>query len=117
MVKKVGQRRFLLKCGYTEEQLDHMAPGTAHNIISEIEKANRARRDTEQCAKQEADEKAEVETLREALEYFVGMHGFTLQRYKDEDDGTVEYSCNGYVVDEDTMKVLVQAKKLIGWWE
>jgi hypothetical protein len=45
------------------------------------------------------------------------MHGFTLERYKDEDDGTVEYSCNGYDVDEDTMKVLVQAKKLIGWWE
>ena len=117
MVKKVGQRRFLLKCGYTEEQLNHMAPGTAHNIIGEIEKANRARREVDQRSKQEAEEKAEVETLREALEYFAGMHGFTLQRYTDEDDGIVEYSCNGYVVDEDTMKVLVQAKKLIGWWE
>ena len=57
------------------------------------------------------------EILIEALEYFAGMHGFTLERYKDEFDGTVEYSCNGCVVDEDTMKVLVQAKKLIGWWE
>ena len=57
------------------------------------------------------------EILIEALEYFAGMHGFTLERYKDEDDGTVEYSCNGYVVDEDTMKVLVQAKQLIDWWE
>lgn len=117
MVKKAGQRRFLLKCGYTNEQLDRMTPGTAHNIISEIEKANCARRDAEQRAKQEAAEKAEVEILREALEYFVGMHGFTLERYKDEDDGTVEYSCNGYVVNEETMKVLVKAKKLIGWWE
>ena len=114
MVKKVGQRRFLLKCGYTNEQLDRMAPGTAHNIISELEKANCARREAEQRAKQ----KAEVETIRAALEYFAGMRGFTLERYKDEDDNsTVEYSCNGYVVDEDTFKVLYQAKKLIDWWE
>lgn len=57
------------------------------------------------------------EILKEALEYFAGMHGFKLERYKDEEDCSIEYSCNGYVVDEDTMKVLVQAKELIGWWE
>ena len=45
MVKKVGQRKFLLKCGYTDEQLNHMTPHEAHNIISEIEKANRAKRE------------------------------------------------------------------------
>lgn len=55
------------------------------------------------------------EILKEALEYFVGMHGFRLDK-EDLDDG-IEYSCNGYVVDENTMRVLVQAKKLIGWWE
>lgn len=55
------------------------------------------------------------EILKEALEYFTGMYGFTLS--KDDYDGNIEYSCNGYVVDEDTMKVLVQAKKLIDWWE
>ena len=55
------------------------------------------------------------EILKEALEYFTSMHGFRLER--NDYDGNVEYSCNGYVVDEDTMKVLVQAKKLIGWWE
>lgn len=55
------------------------------------------------------------EILKEALEYFVGMYGFRLER-EDLDDGT-EYFCNGYVVDEDTMRVLVQAKRLIGWWE
>lgn len=57
----------------------------------------------------------EKEILKEALEYFVGMYGFTLER-NDYDDGS-EYSCNGYIIDKDTMKVLVQAKKLIGWWE
>ena len=45
MVKKVGQRKFLLKCGYTDEQLNHMTPHEAHTIISEIEKANRAKRE------------------------------------------------------------------------
>lgn len=57
----------------------------------------------------------EKQILKEALEYFVGMYGFTLER--NNYDGNIEYSCNGYVVDEDTMKVLVQAKKLIDWWE
>ena len=55
------------------------------------------------------------EILIEALEYFAGMYGFTLER--NDYDGEIEYSCNGYVVDEATMKVLVQAKKLVGWWE
>jgi hypothetical protein len=55
------------------------------------------------------------EILKEALEYFTGMYGFTLS--KNDYDGNIEYSCNGYVVDEDTMKVLVQAQKLIDWWE
>ena len=53
--------------------------------------------------------------LKEALKYFANMYGFTLS--KNDYDGDIEYSCNGYVVDEDTMKVLVQAKKLIDWWE
>lgn len=57
----------------------------------------------------------EKEILKEALEYFAGMYGFTLS--KNEDEGSIEYSCNGYVVDKDTMKILVQAKKLIDWWE
>ena len=55
------------------------------------------------------------EILKEALHYFASMYGFTLSKYAD--DGNIEYSCNGYVVDEDTIKVLVQAKKLIDWWE
>lgn len=49
--------------------------------------------------------------LKEALEYFVNMHGFTLKR--NNYDGEIEYSCNGYVIDEATMQILVQAKKLI----
>lgn len=47
MVKKVGQRKFLLKCGYTDEQLDKMSPSMAHTIIGDIEKTNRAKREKE----------------------------------------------------------------------
>lgn len=47
MVKKVGQRKFLLKCGYTNEELDKMPPYIAHEIIGDIEKANRAKREKE----------------------------------------------------------------------
>ena len=53
MVKKVGQRKFLLKCGYTNEELDKMPPYIAHEIIGDIEKANRAKREKEK-QKQEA---------------------------------------------------------------
>lgn len=115
MVTKVGQRKFLLKTGYTNDQLDKMSPGTAHNLISELEKANRARREAEQRAKQESEPKSEIAILKEALEYFTGMYGFKLER--NDYDGEIEYSCNGYVVDEDTFKVLYQSKKLVGWWE
>ena len=57
----------------------------------------------------------EKELLKEALEYFIRMYGFTLER--NDYDGEIEYSCNGYVVDENTAKVLVQAKRLVGWGE
>lgn len=60
-------------------------------------------------------ENSKEEILKEALEYFAGMHGFHLE--KNDYDGEVEYSCNGYVVDEDTFKTLSQAKELTGWWD
>lgn len=47
MVKKVGQRKFLSKCGYTDEELDKMPPYIAHEIIGDIEKVNRAKKEKE----------------------------------------------------------------------
>lgn len=52
MVTKIGQRRFLLKLGYTNEQLDRMSPSTAHGIISDVEKT----RDKERQAIRETEE-------------------------------------------------------------
>ena len=115
MVTKVGQRKFLLKTGYTNDQLDKMSPGTAHNIISELEKANRAKREAEQRAKQESESKSEIAILKEALEYFTGMYGFKLER--NDYDGEIEYSCNGYVITEDEYKTLSKAKNMINFWE
>lgn len=55
------------------------------------------------------------EILKEALEYFAGIYGFRLER--NNYDGEIEFSCNGYVIDEDMAIILVQAKKLVDWWE
>lgn len=55
------------------------------------------------------------EILKEALEYFTEMYGFRLER--NNYDGEIEYSCNGYVIDENMAMILAQAKKLVGWWE
>ena len=38
MVKKIGQRKFLLKRGYFESELDKMSPSEAKRIIADIEK-------------------------------------------------------------------------------
>ena len=37
------------------------------------------------------------EILKEALEYFTSMYSFCLER--NNYDGIIEYSCNGYIVD------------------
>ena len=62
-----------------------------------------------------AEHTEETDILVAALEYFAGMHGFEVER--NNYDGNIEYSFNGYVVDEDTFNVLDKAKELIGWWE
>lgn len=38
MVSKIGQRKFLLKHGYFESELDKMSPSEAKRIIASIEK-------------------------------------------------------------------------------
>ena len=48
---KLGQRKFLLREGYSNERLDRMTPGTARCIIGSIEKKNQAKRE---AAKKEA---------------------------------------------------------------
>lgn len=64
MVRKVGQRRFLLKLGYTNEQLDKMSPSTAHDIISNVEKVQRLER---QATREAEEEKACKQQFKEAV--------------------------------------------------
>lgn len=61
MVKKLGQRRFLLKSGYTEEELDKMSPSIAHSLIRDMEEANRKRREKEACISQLKDSNEIIE--------------------------------------------------------
>ena len=59
MVTKVGQRKFLKNAGYTDEELDRMSPGTAHNIIGEL---NRQRREELEQQKKEEQRKQRYES-------------------------------------------------------
>lgn len=69
MVRKVGQRRFLLKLGYTNEQLDRMSPSTAHDIISDVEKTRRLERQAVSEAEEEKVRKQRFkEDVQEAVE-------------------------------------------------
>lgn len=84
MVKKVGQRKFLLKCGYTDEQLDHMSPSTAHDIISNIEKA---RREAREARRKEMEDtivisKTEYEALVGELNAFTYKYDKLLDDYR-----------------------------------
>lgn len=65
MVRKVGQRRFLLKLGYTNEQLDRMSPSTAHDIISDVEETQRLERQVEE---EKACKQQFKEAVRKAVE-------------------------------------------------
>lgn len=73
MVRKVGQRRFLLKLGYTNEQLDGMSPSTAHGIISDVEKAQEKERQAIREAEEEKVRKQQFkkdvqEAVKEVLD-------------------------------------------------
>lgn len=65
MVKKTGQRKFLHKMGFTTEEIDHMSPGDAHNIISNEEKrrAEVRRHDEEKQKRQNMTNEQWLSTL------------------------------------------------------
>lgn len=67
MVKKLGQRRFLLKSGYTEEELDRMSPSTAHSLIRDMEETNRKRREKEALMSQLKDSNEIIKEIGELL--------------------------------------------------
>ena len=67
MVTKIGQRKFLLKAGYTDEQLDRMSPSHAHNIIRERERISRLKRETslrENSINNELPDEIEINGIR-----------------------------------------------------
>ena len=78
MVKKPGQRRFLLKSGYTNEQLNHMTPYEAHTIISETEKANREKREAlakkEEAAMKKLEREDRIKEMASDMDYGCTKH-------------------------------------------
>lgn len=61
------------------------------------------------------DEQAsEIETLKTALNWYMNMYGCRPERNVYDDN--VEYSCNGYVTDEEDATALLKAKGMIDWF-
>lgn len=61
--------------------------------------------------KQERD----IEILKTALKWYMDMYGCRPERNVHDSD--VEYSCNGYVTDKEEATVLLEARKMLDWWE
>ena len=57
----------------------------------------------------------EEKTLKIALQWYMDMYGCRPER--NVYDGTVEYSCNGYVTDRETAVALYKAKQELSWFE
>lgn len=51
----------------------------------------------------------EIEILKEALRWYMGMYGCTPQRNNYDD--YIEYSCNGYVTDKEEAEAITKSKK------
>lgn len=57
----------------------------------------------------------EEKTLKTALRWYMDMYGCRPERNVYDD--TVEYSCNGYVIDKEEATTLLKAKKMLDWFE
>ncbi len=57
----------------------------------------------------------EEKTLKTALRWYMDMYGCRPER--NVYDGTVEYSCNGYVTDKEEATALLKAKQTLDWFE
>lgn len=55
------------------------------------------------------------EILEKALSWYMGMYGCNPK--KNAYDGYAEYSCNGYVTNEDEAIAILKAKRMLDWWE
>lgn len=57
----------------------------------------------------------DYEVLAYALNWYMGMYGCTPRATKLDD--TIEYSCNGYVVEKEEAVTIAKARDLIDFWE
>lgn len=69
-------------------------------------------RKAEEVRKETAKEIAQLKT---ALRWYMDMYGCRPER--NVYDGTVEYSCNGYVTNKEDATALLKAKQTLDWFE
>lgn len=115
MVKKIGQRKFLLKRGYFESELDKMSPSEAKRIIASIEKIEHPQGQRKVYSEKEINAIKEfVEWLKDRFNKRIDEQTAKYERIVNEgDDGDYLTSYMEYVANnEGILTGFVNAK----WW-
>lgn len=115
MVKKIGQRKFLLKHGYFESELDKMSPSEAKRIIASIEKIEHPQGQRKVYSEKEINAIKEfVEWLKDRFDKRIDEQTAKCERIESEyDDGTTLTSYLEYVANNrGILDGFVNAK----WW-
>lgn len=77
MVSKIGQRKFLLKYGYFESELDKMSPSEAKRIIASIEKIEHPQ------GQRKVYSEKEINAIKEFVEWYKGHLNYLVKYEKD----------------------------------
>ena len=78
MVSKIGQRKFLLKHGYFEGELDKMTPSEAKRIIASIEKIEHPQ------GQRKVYSEKEINAIKEFVEWLKEQYKDIYQLYNEE---------------------------------
>jgi hypothetical protein len=78
MVSKIGQRKFLLKYGYFESELDRMSPSEAKRIIASIEKIEHPQ------GQKKVYSKKEINAIKKFVEWQVKQYKDLYHLYEEE---------------------------------
>lgn len=60
------------------------------------------------------EQEKEIEQLKTALNWYINMYGCRTERIVNDDN--VEYSCNGYIADEEEAVALLKTKRMLDWF-
>lgn len=60
------------------------------------------------------EQEKEIGQLKTALNWYINMYGCRIERGVYDDN--VEYSCNGYIANEEEAVALLEAKRMLDWF-